>query len=406
MDRPREKRKRGIHYCLAGGGALAIPVLSLSLVRLGPTGPEIQRQSVVFGTVIHGPMLFEVRGPGTLIPEKVEILSAQVACRVDQIRVYPGAWVRPDTVIAELSSPELEQSARDAHWQLRSAEADYKVNHLNQQAAVQAAQAAAKEARAALAAMVHLRNEGLIAELEVLKAEAKAEEVNGRLNLEQARLRLFENKDGQAAPSLARLEQARALSQLKERQLGSLHLRPGIEGVLQYLPLQPGQSVGAGQILARIAKPLPLKAELKIPETQAKDVQIGQPVTIDTRNGLVKGRLIRVDPSVQNGTVLVEATLDANLPKGARPDLSVDGVIELARSPGTLQVARPVQAQPHAMSSVFKLSADGTTAQRVKVRFGRGSVSQLEVLEGLRAGDQIILSDTSPWDDQDHLRLK
>jgi len=190
MDRPREKKRRGIHYYLAGGGALAIPVLSLSLGRLGPTGPGIQRQAVVIGTVIHGPMLFEVRGPGTLVPERIEILSAQVAGRVDQVRVYPGTWVRPDTVVAELSSPELEQSAHDAYWQLRSAEADYKVNYLNQQAAVQAAQAAAKEARAALAAMVHLRKEGLITELEVLKAEAKAEEVNGRLNLEQARLRL------------------------------------------------------------------------------------------------------------------------------------------------------------------------------------------------------------------------
>jgi HlyD family secretion protein len=289
---------------------------------------------------------------------------------------------------------------------MRRAEADYEVDRLNQRALLDAARANAEEARATLQAFQRLQQEGIQSELDVMRAKVKADELAGRLATEEARARLFESSGGSVAPARARVEQARALYTLKRDQLASLRVRAGMSGILQQVPIQVGQQLAPGAGLAKVARPMPLKAELKVSETQAKDVLVGQPVDIDTRNGLVKGKVIRIDPAVQNGTVMVDASLEGELPKGVRPDLSVEGIIELDRADAGLFVGRPVQAQAHGTVSLFKLDPDGRHARRVKVALGRGSVSSIEVREGLEPGDQVILSDTSAWDAVDRIRLK
>jgi HlyD family secretion protein len=406
MDIPRTPPNRYRNRLWIGGGCLALLGLTLWLGRMKPAAPTAERQSLLIDTVKRGSMVFQVRGTGTLVPVDVRMITAQVACKVERINLFPGTEVTEGSLIAELSSPELQQAAEDALWQLRQAEADYAVNRLNQKATLESARANAQEARATLAAYERLQKEGLQSGLDVLKVRARAEETTGRLATEEARMALFEAKVGEIAPARARLEQAKALYALKQGQMASLRVRAGMVGMLQLVPLQVGQQLAPGANLARVAKPLPLKAELKVSETQAKDIVIGQPVEIDTRNGIVKGRVIRIDPSVQNGTVTVDASLEGEMPKGVRPDLSVEGIIELDRAKDGIFVGRPVQAQAHGTISLFKLSADGTEATRVKVRLGRGSVSSIEIVEGLQPGDQVILSDTATWDGADRIRLK
>lgn len=351
-------------------------------------------------------MVFQVRGTGILVPVDVRMITAQVPCKVERILLFPGTEVREDSVIAELSSPELVQSTQDAFWNLKRAESDYSVSALNQKGTVASARAAFKEADATLKAFQRLHKEGLQSESDVLRANAKYEDCAARLATEEARMALFEGKGGQLAPARAALEQARAQYALKQAQTNSLHVRAGMAGILQQVPLQVGQQLGPGANLAKVAKPMPLKAELKVSETQTKDLLVGQGVAVDTRNGIVSGRVIRIDPSVQNGTVTVDASLEGALPKGVRPDLSVEGIIELDRADHTLKVGRPVQAQSFATISLFRLSADGKEATRLKVKLGRASVSSIEVLEGLRPGDQVILSDTSAWDGVDRIRIR
>ncbi len=406
MDVPRQTPPSRRKYYLGAACGLALLLLVIGLGRLKPAAPSVERGSLLIDGVKRGAMVFQVRGTGTLVPVDVRMITAQVPCMVERIVLFPGTEVQPGSVIAELSSPELRQAAEDALWQLRRAEADYEVDRLNQRAQLNSAKANAQEGRAVLRATERLQKEGLQSDLDVLRAKVKSEESTGRLASEEARMALFEAQPGRVAPARARLEQARALYALKREQLDSLKVRAGMAGILQLVPLQVGQQLAPGANLAKVAKPRPLKAELKISETQAKDVQIGQSVEIDTRNGLVKGRVIRIDPSVQNGTVTVDASLEGELPKGARPDLSVEGIIELDRVNDGTFVGRPVQAQAHGTLSLFKLSPDGREATRVKVRLGRGSVSTIEIVEGLRPGDQVILSDTSAWDGSDRIRLK
>lgn len=405
IARPRSSRLKPRHWTAIAVG-LGVLLLVGVLSRMKAAAPSVERASVLIDSVKRGPMVFEVRGSGVLVPVEVRILTAQTGCTVERIHVYPGTEVKPDTVIAELSSPELNQAAQDALWQLRSAEAEFEVGYLNQKATVEATRANAQEAEATHRAHDRLQKEGLQSGLEVLRARARAEEFRGRLAAEEARLKLYENRGGQFGPARAKLEQARAVHTLKREQVEALRLRSGMAGMLQQLPLQVGQQLVPGAILAKVAKSLPLKAELKVSESQARDLQIGQPVSIDTRNGIVKGRVIRIDPSVQNGTVTVDARIDGDLPKGARPDLSVEGVVELDRTASALFTGRPVQAQSFGTLSVFKLSADGGEAHRIKIKLGRASVSTVEILEGLREGDQIILSDTSQYDGVDRIRLK
>jgi HlyD family secretion protein len=405
MDIPRDIRPRRKYY-LGAGVVFVVGVLGFGISRLEPAAPTVDRQSVLIDTVKRGAMVFQVRGTGILVPVDVRMIMAQVACKVERVILLPGTPVTEDSVIAELSSPELQQAAEDALWVMRRAEADYEVDRLNQRALLDAARANAEEARATLEAFQRLQQEGIQSELDVMRAKVKADELAGRLATEEARARLFESTGGNVAPAHARVEQARALYALKHDQLASLKVRAGMSGILQQVPIQVGQQLAPGAGLAKVARPMPLKAELKVSETQAKDVLVGQPVDIDTRNGVVKGRVIRIDPAVQNGTVMVDASLEGELPKGVRPDLSVEGIIELDRADAGLFVGRPVQAQAHGTVSLFKLDPDGRQARRVKVALGRGSVSSIEVREGLEPGDQVILSDTSAWDAVDRIRLK
>ncbi len=389
----------------AAGAILGVLALLFGLGRLKPAAPEVDRQSLLLDRVQEGAMVFQVRGTGILVPVDVRMITAQVPCKVERILLFPGTEVREDSVIAELSSPELVQSTQDAFWNLRRAESDYSVSALNQKGTVASARAAYKEADTTLKAFERLHKEGLQSESDVLRANAKYEDCAARLATEEARMALFEGKGGQLAPARAALEQARAQYALKQAQTSSLRVRAGMTGILQQVPLQVGQQLAPGANLAKVAKPMPLKAELKVSETQTKDLLIGQSVAVDTRNGIVQGRVIRIDPSVQNGTVTVDASLEGALPKGVRPDLSVEGIIELDRADHTLKVGRPVQAQSFATISLFRLSADGKEAMRLKVKLGRASVSSIEVLEGLRPGDQVILSDTSAWDGVDRIRI-
>ena len=400
---PRPRRARWILFGAAGLGVLA---LTLALSRLKPAAPQAERSSLLIDTVKRGAMVFQVRGTGTLVPVDVRMITAQVPCNVERILLFPGTAVTEGSIIAELSSPELKQATEDALWQMRRAEADYDVDYLNQKATLSSAKANAQEANATLLASERLQKAGLQSDLEVLRAKVRAEEVTGRLAAEEARMQLYENKAGQLGPARARLEQAKALYALKREQLASLTVRAGMTGILQQVPLQVGQQLAPGANLAKVAKPMPLKAELKVSETQAKDILMGQPVDIDTRNGIVHGKVIRIDPAVVNGTVTVDASMEGDLPKGVRPDLSVEGIVELDRATSTLFTGRPVQAQSFGTLSVFKLNLDGTEATRVKVKLGRASVSTVEILEGLKEGDQIILSDTSQYDAVDRIRLK
>lgn len=406
MDVPREprpKRHRYVAYGIAGLGVLA---LTIALARLKPAALAAERSSLLIDEVKRGPMVFQVRGTGILVPVEVRILTVPTGCKVERVLLFPGTEVKEDSVIAELSSPELQQAAEDAMWTLRKAQSEYELSYLNQKGATASAKAALQEAQAGMRAGERLRQEGLLSESDVLKAQVRLEESQARFAMDQARMDLYEGKGGRSSPARAAMEQARAQWTLKQAQVAALKVRPGMAGILQQVPLQVGQQLAPGATLAKVAKALPLKAELKVSETQAKDLLAGQRVSIDTRNGLVEGRVLRIDPAVQNGTVTVDASLEGPLPKGARPDLSVEGIIELDRADSGVFVGRPVQAQSHAAATLFKLSADGTEATRVKVRFGRGSVSTIEVLEGLQPGDKVLLSDISPYDGQDRIRIK
>ncbi|HJU82866.1 MAG TPA: efflux RND transporter periplasmic adaptor subunit [Holophagaceae bacterium] len=413
MDVPRQappKRRRWLIGLAAGGGLL---LLLGALARLKPAAPVAERGSLLIDTVKRGPMVFEVRGTGTLQPLNVRWITASAESRVERIVVWPGSPVKADTVIAELSAPELQQAAQDALWQLRAAEAEYtsakarlETQLLDIRASLATAKAGQGNARLNLEANERLAKEGLVASQDLARARASAEEQSTRLEIEGSRLKLGEESlKAQLATSQAKVEQARAFYALKLGQVEGLKVKAGLDGVLQQLPLQVGQRIAVGATLAKVAQPEPLKAELKISESQAKDLLIGQKVSIDTRNGLVEGRVLRIDPAVQNGTVTVDASLDGALPKGVRPDLSVEGVVELDRTSSSVFVGRPVQAQSGGAGTVFRILPDGE-AVRVQVRFGRGSVSTIEVLEGLQPGDQIILSDTSAFDGVDRIRLK
>jgi HlyD family secretion protein len=414
MDFARTTQPSRKKYYAMGGAGLGILLLTIGLARLKPAVPVVERQNVLLDAVKRGPMVFQVRGTGTLQPVDVRWIATNFDSRVEKILVWPGTPVKPDTVILELSNPELQQAALDAQWQYRAAEGELtsakaRIQEalLDKRASLATVKAGNTSAKMDLEAQEALAKEGYVAKQVVLQARGRAEELSTRYQIEQDRLKLGEESLGaQLAASQAKVEQAKALWLLKQSQVAALKVRAGLNGVLQMLQAQVGQRVAPGTSLARVAEPSRLKAELKISETQAKDILIGQPVAIDTRNGIVQGKVLRIDPAVVNGTVTVDASLDGPLPKGARPDLSVEGIIELDRVDDGIFVGRPVQAQAYGTMGLYRLSPDGGEATRVKVRLGRGSVSTIEVLEGLKPGDQVILSDTSTWDASDRIRIK
>jgi HlyD family secretion protein len=415
MDRPRTDQadRRRKRWTLASGIALALVGVAVAVTRLKPAAPTVERSLVWIDTVKRGEMLREVRGVGTLVPEQISWIAARSAGRIDRIVLRPGATVKPDDVILMLSNPEVVQAAADTGLQLKASEADlesFKVQLKSGLLASESTAAAAKAdyEQAKLRAQVNedLFKKGLVSELEMRLSKVTAEQAEARNTIEQKRFAFARQGIApQLATKAAEVDQVRAQAKLRQDELDALEVRAGMAGVLQVVPVEIGAQVAAGANLARVADPLRLKAEVRIAETQAKDIRLGLPASIDTRNGIVEGQVSRIDPAVQNSTVLVDVSLQGELPPGARPDLSIDGTIQLERLEKVVFVGRPTFGQEKSVVGMFKLDADGLYATRIPVHLGRSSVSTIEVVSGLKPGDRVILSDTSPWNDHDRVRL-
>ena len=408
------KKKRRRRILFASGGALALIAITVALSQLKPAVPSVDRSTVWIDTVKRGPMVREVRGLGTLVPEEIRWIPANTEGRVEKILVRPGTPVKPDTVILELSSPELEQAAHDAESKLKAAEAELTTVRATLQRELLAQESTSaqvhseyEQARMESETNEQLKKNGLVAELQYKTAQVKAAELANRDAIEQKRLAFSRDSiEPQLASKQAEVDQVKAAAQLKLDQVEALHVKAGMSGVLQQLPVDVGQRVKIGDNLSRVADPTKLKAEIKIAETQAKDIQIGEKVRIDTRNGVVAGRVIRVDPAVEQGTVKVDAQIDGELPKGARPDLTVDGTIELERLEDVIYVGRPAFGQENNTVGIFKIVNGSGNAVRTPVKLGRSSVNSIEIVSGLQPGDQVILSDTSAWDAHERISLK
>jgi len=418
MDIPRKSQAkkrliRRIVYGIILVGAVA--GISFFLKNLKPAAPSVDRATVWIDSVKRGPMVRQVRGLGTLvvIPEHIRWIPAVTQGRVERKLVQPGARVGPDTIILELSNPELEQETLNAEWDWKASEAQYtdtkvrlESQHLSQEADAARIKSDYSQAKLRVDANEELAKLGLVPEIDLRLLKVTAQQLLARIEIENQRLEKGkESMEAQLAVQRARVEQLKAIHELKRTQLDQLRVRAGMRGVLQEMPVEVGQQVAPGFNLARVADPTKLKAELKIAETQAKDIQIGQPASIDTRNGIIPARVVRIDPAVQNSTVTVDAELLGELPKGARPDLSVDGTIELERLDDVVYMGRPVQGQAESLIGLFKLSEDGEEATRIQVKLGRSSVSIIEIREGLQPGDRVILSDMSAQDAFDRIRL-
>jgi len=415
MDIPRKpKRKRlrlAIYIFLILAG---VPLITWGLSRLRPAAPGVDGGTVWRDTVKRGSMVRDVHGLGTLVPEQIYWIPAVTDGRVEKRDALPGIAVNPDTILVELSNPILQQAAVDAEYQLKAAQADHdslkvklETTLLDQKAA--AATVASDYHQAKLQAEVDekLAQNGLISDLTLQLAKVKAQELATRDEIEQKRLSVdAENERAQLAAQQAKIDQLQALYDLKRSQVESLRVRAGMHGVLQLLPAEVGQQVTAGTNLARVSDPTRLKAEVKIAETQAKDVAIGQLAAVDTHNGVIPGHVIRKDPSAVNGTVTVDVALDGPLPDGAVPDLSVDGTITLEHLQDVLYVGRPTFGQPNSTITLFKVNSDGKEAVHVPVKLGRASVNFVEIVEGLKRGDIVILSDMSRYDAFDRIRLE
>jgi len=409
----QQKRRRQILF-LSVGGLLLIAV-TVGVSRLKPAAPEVERGTVWTDTVKRGSMLRQVRGLGSLIPsqEFTRQIPAETEATVVRIRMLPGSQVKADTILLEMSNPQAEQAALDAKLQLKASEAEYQSlrvklqsDLMNQKAGAATVTADYSQAKLQSETDKALYDLGVISGLAYKNSKNKSDELTTRHNIEGERLDInLKAIESQMAEQQAKVDQIRALASLKQKQLDALQVRAGIEGVLVDLPLQVGQHVLPGTMLAKVVQPDHLIAELKVAETQARDVQIGQPAVVDTHNGTVEGSVMRVDPAVQNGTVTVDVKLAGELPKGARPDLSVDGTIDLERLGNVLYVGRPAFGQENSTISLFRLDADGKGAVRVPVKVGRASVNSIQVLEGLHEGDTVILSDMSRSDNTDRIRL-
>ena len=416
MDVPRKgvaEKKRKRRIMIIAGGAVALILATFALSRLKPAAPSVDRSSVWVDTVKRGPMVRQVRGLGTLVPEEFRWLPATTDASVEKILIWPGTKVESGDVILELTSPELEQTAQEAVSKAKAAEADLASEKatlqrelLDQESKAAAAHSAYEQAKMERQTNDQLAKNGLVADLVYKTSKIKEEECQKTDDIEQKRFAFARDSiEPQLASRQAALDQANQLAKLKTDQVEGLHVKAGMAGVLQALPVQVGQRVKPGDNLARVADPSKLKAQVKIAETQAKDIQPNQQATIDTRNGVVKGHVKRVDPAVEQGTVTVDVAFDEELPKGARPDLSVDGTIELERLENVVYVGRPAFGQENQTVGMFKLVAGSNDATRTPVKLGKSSVNTIEILSGLNPGDQVILSDTSAWDSHERIRL-
>ena len=399
---------------LGAAAVLLIGGVTFGLSRLRPAAPTVDRATVWSYEVKRGPMLRELRGIGTLIPEDIQWIPAQTEAQVDRIVLKPGAIVKSDSIILELSNLTLKRDVLDAEYQLKAAEADYanlkvQVNSelLNQKAAEAGVRSEYEQAKIQHAVDEKLAADGIGSTVTAELSKVKEEQLAVRVQLEADRTKnTADAAQARLQAQMSHVDQQRALYELRHAELEALHVRAGLNGVLQLVPVEVGQHVLPGTNLARVADPKRLKAEIKVAETQAKDAVIGQKATVDTRNGMVTGHVSRIDPSVQNGTVTMDVAIDGPLPDGARPDLSVDGTIEVENLKDVLYVGRPVHGASQSTISLFKLTPDGSEATRVNVKLGRSSVNTVEILQGLQVGDRVILSDMSQWDNYDRVRLK
>jgi len=409
----QQKRRRQIIWGMVG--LVCFGGVTVGVSRLKPAAPEVERGTVWTDTVKRGPMLRQVRGLGSLIPsqEFTRQIPAETEATVVRILKLPGSQVKADTVLLEMSNSQVEQVAVDAKLQLKAAEAEYQSlrvtlqsNLMNQKAGAATVNSDYTQAKLQSDTDKALYDLGVISGMAYKNSKSKSDELTTRNNIEGERLDINQKAiESQLAQQQAKVDQMRVLAELKQKQLDALKVRAGIEGVLVDLPLQVGQHVTPGTMLAKVVQPDHLIAELKVAETQARDVQIGQPAVVDTHNGTVDGEVMRVDPAVQNGTVTVDVKLTGNLPKGARPDLSVDGTIDLERLDHVLYVGRPAFGQENSTISLFRLDPNGKGGVRVPVKVGRASVNSIQVLEGLHEGDTVILSDMSRYDNTDRIRL-
>jgi len=414
IQRPSQaKAKQKKRIILVAIGVVVLVGITVLLARLKPAVPTVDKSLVWIGTVKRGPMVRQVHGPGTLVPIDIRWIAARTQGRVDKIVLLPGAIVEPDSVVMVLSNPDVTQAALDAQSALISAQADYANLKVTVQSAVLQSESDAANAKAAyenanLQAEVNekLFKEDLISELQLKLSKVTAEQDEAVYNIAEKRYQFAKDS---VAPQLAvkdaTVAQAKAQAKLKQDEADALNVRAGMKGILQVVPVEVGAQVTPGLNLARVADPTRLKAAIEIAETQAKDVVIGQSAEIDTRNGLAEGKVSRVSPSVVNGTVTVDVELPGTLPQGARPDLSVDGVVELEHLDDVVYVGRPAFGQEHATAGIFVLDADGVYATRTQVQLGRSSVNTIEIVKGLNPGDRVILSDMSQWDSTDRIKL-
>ncbi len=416
MDVPRKNAARNrLIKRLAIGAVLAVAVAGISfyLYRLKPAAPTVDKGAVWMDTVKRGQMLREVRGLGSLVPEEILYVPAPYTGRVERIALLPGVNVAENTLLVELRNTDMEQQELDASTAVQSAEselaqlkAQIETQRLNQRAAVATLAAQFKNAKAKSEHDAVLFSKGLLLELEYNVSKTNFEEISTRYSVEQDRTKALDvSLEAQLKAKELNVQQLRNVLQLRRDQLAALKVKASVAGVLQQVLVQQGQSVGPGTNLAIVVQPKKLKAELKVPETQAKDVQIGQIAAVDTRNGIIPGKVSRIDPSVRDGSVVVDVRLEGALPQGARPDLSVDGTITIERLENVVFVGKPTNAAEGGATELFRLGPDGKEAARVKVKLGRSSVNTIEVLEGLMVGDKVILSDMAQYDGYDRVRL-
>ena len=411
IPRPENKRRKRIKQAVIGGvTAAALVAITVVLAQLEPAAPSVERDTQWIQPVKQGEMLLQVRGPGTLVPRNIRWISAQSAGRVERVIVRPGAAVEPDTIIVEMSNPDLMRQAEEARFTLEAGKADLtelelnlKNQQLDQRAAVARARAAYEAARLQAEAE---RASTVVAALQVRRSELTAEELKTSLDVAQERLDQFAaTMDAQITARRARLAGNQNAYDRVLEQVEGLQVRAGIAGVLQRVDVEEGGQVALGANIARVARPDELQAELRVPETQARDVQHGQIVAVDTRAGIVAGVVTRIDPAVVEGSVQVDVELTGALPRGARPDQSVDGTIEIERLSNVVYTGRPSPSQANSTISLFKVVDEGRYAVRVPVQIGKTSVNSVEILQGLVPGDEVILSDTSAFEDNDRIRL-
>jgi len=406
------KKKRMRRSALAVVGVIALIMITIGVSKLKPAAPEVERSTVWIDVVKRGPMTRAVRGAGRLVPEDIRWITATTSGRVERIVLRPGAQVAPGTVIAILTNPQLQQqvlqarlAAETAQANLKNARATAQSQLMSQEADVVRVRSEYNQQRLQLEADEELAKQGLIGQIQLKSSQSREAQLKNQLKVAEDRLKIArDNVEAQLAPQIAAVNQLAAEYQLRRRELGDLQVKSTMAGRLQALPIEVGQNVGAGTNIARVSNPARLKAELQIAETQTRDLAVGQPAEIDTRNGIVKGYVSRIDPAAQGGTVGVDVTLEGELPTGARPDQSVDGTIQLEHLPDVIQVGAPAFGSENSTVSLFKLDGKGE-AHRVQVRLGRRSVSLVEVVEGLQPGDQVILSDMSQYDANDRVRI-